>query len=130
MLLAQSLVLGKPLFKECASLNERSKQALLSMQPEAFIAAMDDSAAFYTNSQSYPALGLSEELLDRLGRVNRIPAFVCNFFGEGPVDGMHTADVSRRVAKCIGEAATLVVSEDQTVWFKSLVKFVRSHAAE
>ena len=123
-----SAVLDTPFYSERAALNARSRQALLAMHPDEFVAAMGASAALYTRTQQEPAIALPAEALRALGAVSRTPAFACNFFGEGQSDGMHTAKVTRAVAECIPSCAPAVVSKKLAVWFGSLVQFVAEHS--
>ena len=120
-------VLGTPFYSDRIALNARSRQTLLAMEPADFVAAMEASAGLYTRTQQEPAVALQADAL----RALTMPSFACNFFGEGPSDGMHTAAVTRAVADCIGaNCAPPVVSKKLAVWFGALVRFVGENSAE
>ena len=118
-------VVETPHYAACIKANARSREHLLAMQPEAFISAMQASAALYTRTANEPALGLTAAALKQLSGDT---VFVCNTWGEGPADGAHTSAVSRAVASCI-HGAEIVVNSQARVWFAALHAFVRRHSA-
>jgi pimeloyl-ACP methyl ester carboxylesterase len=118
-------VLQTPHYAERAALNNRSREALLGMDVSTFVKCMEASAELYRQTQHEPALGLPAASLRDLGALHKLPCFVSNFFPPVRNDGMHTPEVSKAVAACIGDKhAKLVVSEDTRVWFGGLVGFV------
>jgi pimeloyl-ACP methyl ester carboxylesterase len=120
-------VLKTPLYAALCESNTRSLDRLRHMPAQAFIAAMRASADFLLATRDAPALGLPAAELRRLGE--NTPLFVCNYFGQGEHDGMHTAAASRAVAEAAGQRqCELVVSADPKVWLEGLVHFVRRNA--
>lgn len=120
-------VLLKPHYAELARNNEHSRHRLGNMPPADFARAMEASAQMFALTKDEPALGLPATQLRQLG--DRLSLFVCNYFGEGTHDGMHTAEVSRAVACAAGGSCELVISRDQAVWATALINFVRRHTS-
>ena len=116
-------VLRTPFYAERAAMNAKVREALLAMAPSEFIASMEASAALYAKTQDEPALALPAAKLKQLA----MPVFVCNFFGEGHSDGMHTAAVTRAVAASV-PGSHVVVSTNLREWWGALTKFVGEHS--
>ena len=121
-------LLAQGFYAERAAANERVAETLRAMPPPAFLAAMEASARLLSDSRAEPALGLPAADLRRLG--NTLPIFVCNYYGDGEHDGMHTASTSRAVAAAAGASCELVISKDVQVWLPALAAFVGRVSAE
>lgn len=120
-------VLRTPLYMALCGSNARSRERLRRMPAQAFMAAMRASADLFLTTRDAPALGLPETELRQLGETT--PLFVCNYFGPGEHDGMHTAATSRAVAAAAGQGrCELVLSADPKMWLEALVQFVRRNA--
>ena len=83
---------------------------------------MEASAALFASTRDEPAVALPAAALGAL----RLPCFVANYFGEKPGDGMHTADVSRNVARSIPGAECVVATKPKQWFVGGLVRFVES----